>query len=781
MSLFPSDRSLLFPQFETYKLHPLDPENNIRSFDLPGQGATQSRVSSSSSSTHLSFKEVRNRIGWDHLALDPGTGRGVYVDKEWNVIGFTVDDDLTPTFTQLASLPIPISASSTNQQSEFPAAFPLSPSRWAISSGSGSLYIMSTPAPPESSRTGKEFAGKFTAKYELDTPFLLRAKHVVSEDEVKLLLTRSVRPEGIEGKRSVTTAQSTTFELMEISINPNKSNQVDGDSDSEELKINWRLRGGDLPIYTSWANDGWLVLCSEEFKVSQSPEVKGEVKGKGKESESELESRTDPGSSSGTGQVNASVEEDKKRYPYSWTQDSDSINIKMPLPPQIKREAIKLDLTPTTLSIFINSPESVSDVANAGLPSELKRFLQKSTKAFWTNINPALSTWSFDSDKPRSQIEIDLAKVDHNVRWPSVFSPAGIDFEDDGDEDEDGEEEVPETLSSEFLASVRESFSHVKTRGQDGNEAGGGDVEEPSGPFHHPTMPALLREEMDLDEEDQDAFDGFGEFGGAGGGGGSGESSKVGKEVLVGYISTGEGGNGNGNGKVESNWSKNTIDVLSTPFSQAQAQDNDGISTTITIKNAVDGLSFTPPSSASHNKKGSGDISQKAWDHVSTNPALAFVLSSKRDLRLVKQHTSTTSSSTSPAASSSSGPTEQEHQHEHKHEHEQHEDELPHQSKQPKLSNSSANKSKSRSKSNSNSKSKTTVLAFDSGSSLGQGNMYIYYPPQEGEKMYAKQGVLPISGGEKGALLGVDLMIVNGRNVVVSLTEKNLIIIKDVL
>ena len=39
---------------------------------------------------HLSFKEVRARISWDHLAINEG-GRGIYVDAEWAVVGFTLD------------------------------------------------------------------------------------------------------------------------------------------------------------------------------------------------------------------------------------------------------------------------------------------------------------------------------------------------------------------------------------------------------------------------------------------------------------------------------------------------------------------------------------------------------------------------------------------------------------------------------------------------------------------------------------------------------------------
>ena len=86
--LFPPIRSLLHPQFETYSLHPLDPDTDVLSYPLPGSGATQSRVGYNQH--HLSFKEVRARIGWDHLAVGDG-GRAMYVDADWGVVGFVLD------------------------------------------------------------------------------------------------------------------------------------------------------------------------------------------------------------------------------------------------------------------------------------------------------------------------------------------------------------------------------------------------------------------------------------------------------------------------------------------------------------------------------------------------------------------------------------------------------------------------------------------------------------------------------------------------------------------
>lgn len=86
MALFPSTRSLIFPQFETYRLRSLDPSTDLSFSPLPQPGATQSRMGYNQQ--HLSFKEVRSRIGWDHLSVSGR--RGVYIDKVWGVVGFVI-------------------------------------------------------------------------------------------------------------------------------------------------------------------------------------------------------------------------------------------------------------------------------------------------------------------------------------------------------------------------------------------------------------------------------------------------------------------------------------------------------------------------------------------------------------------------------------------------------------------------------------------------------------------------------------------------------------------
>ncbi|WVQ77212.1 hypothetical protein IAR50_006895 [Cryptococcus sp. DSM 104548] len=680
MALYTPDRSLLLPTFETYRLRSLDPSANLLSFPLPPPGATQSRMGYNQQ--HLSFKEVRSRIGWDHLSVEEGGRRGMWIDEDWGVIGFTLGDDLKPTFSKLADLPQPISSST--QQSEFPSILALSQTLWAIATGSGSLYILRTSSAEEAA-----FTGNLVARYDFSlegsegqaVPFLLRAKHQVAEDDVRLLVSRSVLPtEDGAGKSSFSSIQSIRFELLELSLNSSVTNGVD--AAPGELNVKWALQGKDLPVWCSWYQgsdgEGWIVLSEDEFTKSRGAKEETDVERKKRERDEKIsklglgatlpaEDRAPIGEER---EDAMEVEEVKTEYPYSWTQTPNSLNVTIPVPDSITRKDIELRLSRSSFSLSIAN-------SSANILPQLETFLRKSTRPFWSDIDQETSSWTFESTTHR--IELDLQKVDENVRWPSVFSSP---MDEDGEDDD--EEEVPETFSAAHLASVRESFSTIKNRAPD----------EP--PLPHPAIPALLREEMDFDLEDgEDYGETEGEHGDMGGG------SKVGRDVATGFIRVGSG---------EASWSKGTNSVLSLPMNGSAGE-------AVIVKQAVDGLVFSP--------QHEGQPSKKPWSHVSTSPALAFVLSSKRDIRLVRHL-----SPSNPSAPSLPVPT--------------------------------------------------IVLAFDSGSSsAGQGNAYIYYPPID--KTSAQQGVLSLSGGDRGALLGVGCLKVGGEKVVVGLCEKELVVLKDVL
>lgn len=677
--LFPPNRCLLCPQFETYRLHSLDPDTDVSSISLPGAGATQSRVGYNQH--HLSFKEVRGRISWDHLAVGEG-GRGVYIDANWAVVGFVLgvrhqsgrmkkesdidQPDLKPTFTQLPQLPVPVSSlspSSSSHPAEYPSVRPLDPTHWAVSTGSGTLYVLETTSPSDAT-----FSGELTACYNFHTsassevtPVLLQAVHSVSPTDHRLLLTRSIIPSNTGKYRSQTTA----FELLEVSVDPTRRTSI-FTSPVEKLDVLWTLRGGDLPFWCTWSGNGWLLLSGEEYSAPPGYEPQETEEAKCKREEAERNTRLGVGASAPASEpsatdivldtTNGDNQARLTEQPYSWTQTLDLLSVIIPFPAGTKRSDISIQLNSDSLSLSL-SPSCALTPSPA-----LSSLLQTNpTKQFWAPVDLASSTLTFDQLK--SQLELDLVKLGDSTRWPSVFSPS--------DEDDEDEDDVPETIPASTIAAVQQTLNSIKTR-QPG---------EPEG--NHPAIPALLREEIDFDLEDGEDFGEAPEGAYAESSGGS----KVGREVLVGYIKDGD-----------ASWSRAPTSVLSIPLNQFG----------IVVKSAVDGLLFDPPSS---------DPSRTPWKQKSTSPALAFVLSSKRDLRIVRHLTT------------SKG---------------------------------------------------TTVLAFDAGSSsTASGNAYVYYPPASSTS--AKQGVIRVSGVERGALLGVACVETQGKEVVVALCEKELVILHGVV
>lgn len=572
----------------------------------------------------------------------------------------------------LASLPQPIASSAATQHPEYPSVIPISTHRWAIATGTGSLYIFELDQ--------EELSGKFIARYDLPgtgsdlSPFIIQA--IQLEREVaKILLSRSVLPP--EPRRK--TSSSSTFELLEVELNPTQSNGID--DDPQPLEVKWRLQGGDLPVWCGWQGEGWMVLSSEVYQREQAQEEETDAERTKREEKERMEKlglgASLPGGNATSG-VGASMEVDavdtqdeeeeaEKEWPFSWTQTADSLSVTIPLPPGTTRKHVQVSLTAEDFSLSIStSPSPV-----------LAAFLAKPTRSFWTSIDPSTSTYSFNSIK--NLLELELSKVDINTRWPSVFTPI------DEDDEEDEEEEVPETLTAEMLAAVKASFSNIKTRNED----------EPAG--NHPAIPALIREEMDYDLEDGEDFgeNTTGVFGEPGGG------TKVGRDVFVVYIKDGS-----------PSFSKAQSSIVSLPM--------DGTGRMM-VKSAVDGVLFEAPE---------GSPAKVPWKHVATSPALSFVLSSKRDLRLVR-HVST-------------------------------EGEVSHEPKKQKR------------------ESATTVLAFDAGGlGTAAGNVYVYYPPQS--TTTAKQGVVRVSGSDRGALLGVGEVLVKEKKVVVALCEKSLVVLHGVL
>lgn len=550
------------------------------------------------------------------------------VDRLHHVSADLVKSNLEPIFTEIASLPIPIS--SLPIRSEFPSVVFLSDTALAVSPGTGSLYIISTSLP------GVPFTGKITAEYNLPpsrvgedlagssqgttlsstpSPFLLQASRHLTDNVHRLLLSR------LAGNHEAKKASEIGFELLEV--------EVDSSVVAEGIPLvpRWTLLGEDLPVWTTWYNSGWLVASSSTYTAERT-NVREDVS-------SEM----------------ITTEKHPTVASYSWTQTSSSLTLTIPLPVGLQAADIECTLSPTSLKLSVPSTAELQ-------PSQAK-FLASSTKKWWDNIKEDESTWTWQASD--GKLEIELTKVHDGIRWPSVFSRSG---DDDDDETMSDSSSVHESFTPEQMEAIRANLSQFHTDGESIPES---------------ALPGLLKEEMDDDDDE-----GGGVFGDR-----QDSAVKVGREISVGSIVDGE-----------PKWSKQSAWLLSLPLATGKSQ-----SPSLIIKAGVDGALFEP-----------GTLTTKPWTHLSTSPALSFVLSSKRSTRTVVHCTS----AASPTA---------------------------------------------------------TVLAFEAGDATASANVFAFFPPSRVNAVDAQQGVVRVGGGERGSLLGVKAIDVDGSTIVVALCEKALVLL----
>jgi len=87
MEAFSTNRSLLNPKFEGYRLEPIPQENVVIRYDLQYR-TTQSTTSTSA---FLSFQDVQSRITHNHLHISSEGSCALYIDAEYKVVAIDVD------------------------------------------------------------------------------------------------------------------------------------------------------------------------------------------------------------------------------------------------------------------------------------------------------------------------------------------------------------------------------------------------------------------------------------------------------------------------------------------------------------------------------------------------------------------------------------------------------------------------------------------------------------------------------------------------------------------
>lgn len=562
-------------------------------------------------------------------------------------------------------------------------------------------------------------------------PFLIRAASTVEDGRAEVVLSRAIKTPHDEPSSSAKPIHkhNITYELVCVSVDLTLGPVG---AASRELPVLWRLAGEEFPTYVERVGSRWIFGASKTFAMS------------GPSGEAALEQQDDQDART-TETPGAALDLAEADYPYSWSQTKTSIVLtidKLPADILPSRDIVCL-LRPNTLTLQIHARE------NASLKPVLRQFLRNGGKDgvhdWWDTIEGQESTWTWEKEVDPAtgvtlgKLELSLEKANEGVKWPQLFAPRQENEEDDegilpvqtsrpAQDDEDEwkykEIDVPETMSEEDKAYTKASLEgfHQPPAVAPKNKYAGlghqdlvnltqskpvatghGDTADRSGV----TLPGLLREEIEEEEDDgyddDDHMDG-GEFASLGGAG----SSKAGKESVFTYLERDDAGTSVWTTKTFSKTA--SVSVLSRPLKGRSDKPDQNL----LIKAHVDGHLYVPPR----------DKKEVPWTHVATNPAISFVLASKRDAQFVYHR------------SGEDG---------------------------------------------------ATVFVFESRQAHGLGgNLYIYWPPVKstsaGEKSRAteaKQTVIKFGEGiETGQLLGVKTVeLEDGRPALVGLAEKAIIVL----
>jgi hypothetical protein len=195
-------------------------------------------------------------------------------------------------------------------------------------------------------------------------------------------------------------------------------------------------------------------------------------------------------------------------------------------------------------------------------------------KELWDQVNPSESLWTWDKEGERTVglLTLHLEKRHQGTKWSHVFAREGTSSNDP---------EVLETVDPSEMWKIREALEKYTSELQSGTDGGiGGE------------MPSLATGEMDPSVD-----------------------AETGRRLTASYfdVLTGE--------EIAPNSAYQEILAFPLPHSPNECR-HIGLRSLV-IKNGIDGPLFTGPIVPSVD----------LWEHVSTFPALGFVLASKRDTR----------------------------------------------------------------------------------------------------------------------------------------------------
>ncbi|GAA5904787.1 uncharacterized protein JCM6883_003903 [Sporobolomyces salmoneus] len=611
---FPSNRSLLQPKFESYKLAlPSSSVSRSTSYPLPTPFETRAL----DDGVRLSFAEVQSRAKHNHLARGKG-GELVWIEKGGKVRAAKVDGKTASlSIHDVVQLPKPSPSSSTSPDvaPAYPVAIALSFTQWIVSNGLQELHLLTIDPSTLKGHLESTFTISPSSLVANRPLHLHRADISPSNPDQALVLLSVAKKESNSNPKSqdpldtdqpkLGAAQSrlkipstTSFEYFLVKIQLSREGGGGG-----ELNPEWIVKGDDLPAFVHFDSEGeggerYCIGSSSALTTIDTPHAPTEFPSTEIDQEMTKLEGTDPSQLPSTPSVSI-----PKPPPFSWSQDSASLTVAFPIPSTTPTSSIRITFSKLYLTLHIASPSSA--VQNSIPLFNLPRI---SHKKWWGEIDPHTSVWTFDReaegrDSNFGILTLHLEKQFAGTKWSDVFATTSRP-EGDGQKivelNEEWEyEEVSETVDPSELAKISEEMEKW-TRGI---MEGGGGVSSSNEGLGHGVPTSLMGDEMDV-EIDADS----------------------GRSIVVSWIEAKD----SQKPRIVTPHPSVPYSLLSTPLPFSRSSSTSRYDSSITIKHDVDGLLFISPSS--------GSDKSYQWTHTSTFPALAFVLATKRDTKFVLHH-----------------------------------------------------------------------------------------------------------------------------------------------
>ncbi|CAG8530698.1 2290_t:CDS:2 [Acaulospora colombiana] len=256
------DRILLNPKFEGYKLKLFEDRTQLCRFLLPSPGISTSKVSTKSK---LSYKEIQNRIHFNHLfsGYETNDGKKVcfYFDRELS-ISMIEYDPITSSIATHSLLKIPKSLDD-DTTAEHPSLKALSSTLLLATNGLGTMLLVRI-AKSESN----EYQGEvvYCTEFKIQpsvkrTPCVIIDAKVVGEAILFLVYnTTKAQEVSTTQKSSRDGFKKTTFDvtLMQMSVMP-----------PHDLQVIHVVRGEEIPLYCSIesSGDGYVIGGRVDYEV----------------------------------------------------------------------------------------------------------------------------------------------------------------------------------------------------------------------------------------------------------------------------------------------------------------------------------------------------------------------------------------------------------------------------------------------------------------------------------------------------------------------------------